>query len=394
MNRHADRVHAILSASAAERWLNCTPSARLEEPLPDNSGEAAKEGQLAHELAELLLKKELKRITPQKFKSELMRIEKNELYNIAMWEYCENYAVFVMERYAEARGKNKDAQIFLETKVNLTEYVPEGFGTVDVGIIADHLLDIIDFKYGKGVSVTAEENKQMKLYALGWLDESDYLYDLHTIRLTIYQPRLDNISVFEMPTATLRAWATDFLIPRAALAFEGKGEFNPGSHCQFCKVRATCRANRDFNMTIVRHDFKDPALLDDNEVAELLSREKLFTSWIKSVNEFALDEALNRSKKWPGFKLVEGRSNRKYSDEEKVVATLIKAGFESTEIYKPMELQGIGEMEKIIGKADFQTLLSPLLIKPPGKPTLAPATDKRPELNSAEAAKIDFAITE
>ena len=388
---HSQRAHALLSASGAERWLNCTPSARLEDERPNTSGKAAEEGTLAHELAELLLKKELKLVTSQEFELALGWIVGNDLYDAAMQDHCENYVVFVMEKFAEAKTRSKDAQIFLEKKVDLAFLIPEGKGIIDTPIVSDGLLDVIDLKYGKGVAVTADENKQLKLYALGLLEEWDIMYDLHTIRLTIYQPRLDSVSSFEIKAAELKAWGEEYVRPRAVLAFKGEGEFSPGKHCQFCRVRAECRANAEFNLQIAKHDFKNPDLLEPEDIADILTREKMFQSWLTSVTEFALDQAVNHSVKWPGFKLVEGRSNRKYADEEKVVVALVKAGFDSSNLYKPLEVLGITAMEKVVGKKQFDVLLSPLIVKPPGKPSLVPASDKRPELNSLEMAKADFA---
>lgn len=383
-------AHAILSCSGAERWLNCTPSARLEQQMPDKGSEAASEGTLAHKLAELLLREKLKQVNKVAFKKELARIQADDLYNEAMLDHCEDYAVFVMEHYSDAQKNTKDALIFLEQKLNLTEFIPEGFGTGDVVIIADDVLDIIDFKYGKGVPVNATENKQMMLYGLGALREFDYMYDIHRVRMTINQPRLDSISTYEILATDLKIWADQELVPRAKLAFNGEGEFVPGKHCQFCKVRATCKANADMNLEIAKYDFKESPFLTDVEVADILDRAALFYKWLGSVEDYALDQAVNNGKQWPGYKVVEGRSNRKYADEEKVAAKLTGNGFAENIIYTK-KLLGLTAMEKEIGKADFQKLLTDLIIKPPGKPALVPESDKRPEYNSTEGAAKDFA---
>lgn len=383
-------LHAVLSPSGADRWLRCTPSARLEQQFPDTAGSAASEGTLAHTLGELLIRHKTKQISREVYAKSLAAIQANKQYEHAMFEHAEGYAVYVLEQFAEAQSHTKDAILFLEQKLDLTDYVPEGFGTGDAVIIADKVLNITDLKYGKGVPVSADNNKQMMLYSLGALREFDFMYDIGIVRMTIYQPRLDNISTFEMSVSDLKAWAETELRPKAAEAFEGNGDFNPGIQCRFCKAKAVCKAHADFNLEMARLDFKTGELLKDKEIAEILCKADVFITWINSIKEHALNEALNHDKKWPGFKLVEGKSNRKYSDELAVGTKLIAEGFKEEEIYKK-ELRGITELEKKIGKKAFSTYLDNLLIKPPGKPTLVPESDKRPELNSVEFAKKEFA---
>jgi hypothetical protein len=382
-------THAVLSPSGAHRWFNCTPSARLEQKFPDTAGEVAKEGTLAHKLSELLIKYKLKQVSKTVYTRELKEIESDDLFDHSMQEHAEAYSVFILERFAEAQAHTKDAIIFLEHKLNLTDYIPEGFGTGDSIIIADGLMDVTDLKYGKGVLVSAENNKQMMLYGLGALRDFDFLYDIHTVRLTIFQPRIDNYSSWEISVSDLRNWAERELKPKAALAFNGEGQFVAGSHCQFCRVKATCKAFANYNLDIAKYDFTDPSLLDDKEIADILSKADIFQNWLNSVEEYALAESVNNQKKWPGYKLVEGRSNRVYSDPEKVAGTLLVAGYTKEMIYK-MEILGITAMEKKIGKKDFNVLLSNLIIKPPGKPTLVPESDKRPEYSSTERAAKDF----
>lgn len=382
--------HAVLSPSGAERWLNCTPSARLEQQFPDSAGAAASEGTLAHSLGELLIRLKAKLITKMAYVKELGIIQASTQYEHAMFEYADAYAVYVVEKLSEAQSHTKDAILFLEHRLNLTDYIPEGFGTGDTIIIADGVMDIIDLKYGKGVSVSAENNKQMMLYSLGALREFDYMYDIQTVRMTIYQPRLDSVTTFEMSVVALKEWAEKELIPRASLAFAGQGEFSPGPHCRFCRAKATCKANADYNLALAKYDFADSPLLKDEEIADILTRADAFINWIGAVGEHALNEAVNNGKKWPGFKLVEGRSNRTYTDEEKVAAKLIAEGFPENTLFTK-KLLGITAMEKEIGKPDFSKHLSDLVVKPPGKPTLVPETDKRPEYHSADAAAKDFA---
>jgi hypothetical protein len=316
-------------------------------------------------------------------------IELNKLYDSSMAEYCGQYVTFVLEMLSEAQAHTPDALIFLEQKLNLTDYVPEGFGTGDVVIIANGTLHIIDLKYGKGVQVSAVNNKQMMLYALGALREFDFLYDIDTVRMTIHQPRIDNYSSFEMPVKELKAWAAADLVPRAALAFEGKGEFVPGEHCRFCKAAAVCKANADENLKLAKYDFSEGTLLSAVEVADILNRVDRFTKWLTAVEDYALDQAVNHDVHWPGYKLVEGRSVRTFTDADKVGALLLTA-YDESEVFNK-KIKGLGDLEKLLSKEGFNKLLGDYIVKPPGKPTLVPETDKRPEYNSAAGAAADFA---
>lgn len=389
MNQTITAAHAVLSPSGAERWLNCTPSARLEQQFSDSAGDAAREGTLAHSIGELLIRYKTKRVTKKVFSLALETLQADRQYEPSMLDYADDYAVYVIEKLADAQSHTEDAMLFLEQKLNLTDYIPEGFGTGDSVIIADTVMDIIDLKYGKGVPVSAENNKQMMLYALGALREFDYMYDIRSVRMTIYQPRLDNNSTFEMQVDELKAWAETELKPRAALAFEGIGDFAPGTHCRFCKARGVCRAFADLNLELAVHDFKDPDLLNDEEIASILDRADMFSKWLSGVEEYALNEAVNNGKQWPGYKLVEGKSNRIYSDEAKVIDKLVKAGFKEDTLFEK-KILGIGKMEKAITKKVFAAELTDLIIKPPGKPCLVKADDKRSAYNSAENARADF----
>jgi hypothetical protein len=382
-------AHAILSPSSASRWLACTPSARLEQQYPDRAGVAAEEGTLAHALSDLVLNFHLMRVSHERFRTVLAVIELNKLYDSSMAEHCGQYVTFVMEMLSEAQAHTPDALIFLEQKLNLTDYVPGGFGTGDVVIIANGTLHIIDLKYGKGVQVSAVNNKQMMLYALGALREFDFLYDIDTVRMTIHQPRIDNYSSFEMPVKELKAWAAADLVPRAALAFEGKGEFVPGEHCRFCKAAAVCKANADENLKLAKYDFSEGTLLSAVEVADILNRVDRFTKWLTAVEDYALDQAVNHDVHWPGYKLVEGRSVRTFTDADKVGALLLTA-YDESEVFNK-KIKGLCDLEKLLSKEGFNKLLGDYIVKPPGKPTLVPETDKRPEYNSAAGAAADFA---
>lgn len=381
--------HALLSPSSASRWLICTPSARLEERFPDNSGEAAREGSLAHELGEALAKLYSKQIKKSEFNRIVKAIEASPYYSADMLDLMEGYAAFVMERYKEAQKRTKDAVLQVETKLDLTAYVPDGFGTGDAIIAADGTLDIIDLKYGKGVPVSAEENKQMMLYGLGALLLFDLQYEIQNVRMTIYQPRLDNISTFEVPAGDLILWGESELKPLAEQAFIGDGAYVSGEHCRFCRARAQCKARAEENLKLAEYDFKEGPLLSDDEISAILGRAPQFKTWLNAIEEYALSEAVNNSRTWPGFKLVEGRSVRAYVDQDKVVEALKKAGFEDAIIYE-RSLLGITAMEKAITKAKFNEVLGDLVVKPQGKLTLAPLSDRRPAYNGLESAINDF----
>lgn len=375
--------HAVLSPSSASRWLSCTPSARLEMQYPDKAGDYAKEGTLAHEFGELRLRRYSGEIDNAEWTKKTSGLVKDSLYSESLEEYAGGYADFVWEKYQLAQKTTSDAVLRIEEKIDLTAYVPEGFGTGDAVILADGTMEIIDLKYGKGVQVSAVENKQMMLYALGALDMFGFMYAIHTVRMTIYQPRLDNVSEWEMPVEELLMWGMNELAPRAKMAFAGEGSFNPGKHCQFCRAKAQCRALAEKNMEVARHEFDDASLLSDAEISKVLEQMDIFRNWMSAVEEYALQAALN-GKAFPGFKLVEGRSNRKYVDEKKVADRLIENGYKSDLIYEPAKLKTITAMEKLVTKKAFTAILGDLIIKPQGKPTLVPVSDKRQEWNSAE----------
>lgn len=384
-------AHALLSPSGASRWLSCTPSARLEASVPDRAGQAAQEGTLAHELAELTINYKLGRIKKPAYLKALKVIQANSLYATDMLQYIEEYACYVIEQFHLAKQHTKDAEIFLETRLDMTHYVPEGFGTGDVCLVADNYLDFIDLKYGKGVPVSAVENKQMMLYALGLIKEYGYIYGAEIVRMTIYQPRLDIISVWEIEVGELLTWAEDYLKPRALLAYKGEGDFVAGDHCGFCRVKATCRANAEYNLAAAKNEFKVPDLLTPEEVAEVIIRSASLKKWLTSVEDYALMRTIHDGAVWPGFKLVEGRSNRKYIDENSVISLLENKGFAQDIIYKKRAIQGITELQKSIGKLKFSELIEPLLVKPPGAPALVSEDDPRPIYADPKSAESDFA---
>ena len=369
--------HAILSASGAHRWLNCTPSARLELEFDDNSGEAAAEGTAAHALSEHKLRKALK----MRSKKPVSPYDSDEMDN-----YTDGYVEFVLEVIEQAKQICSDPLIVIEQRRDVSKYVPEGFGTGDCLIIADGTLHIIDFKYGQGVLVSAEDNPQMKLYALGALDLFDGIYDIEMVSMTIYQPRRENVSTSTVSKENLYQWAEEVLKPKAELAFNGDGNYCPGEWCQFCRAAVKCRARAEAKMKLATFEFALPPLLSDEEIADILSSIGDLTNWANEIIAYATDAAVNHGKKWPGFKVVEGRSNRKYKDEEAVAEAAKNAGYR--DIYK-QSLITITEMEKLMGKSKFNEILGELVMKPPGKPTLVPVSDKRPEMNTS-SAKNDF----
>ena len=307
-----------------------------------------------------------------------------------MLDNCSAYSDFVVEQYEDAKKDSPDAVIILEAKLDLTQFIPEGFGTGDVQIIADRKLRIIDFKYGRGVFVEAEDNPQLKIYALGALLEAEIFYAIDTISMTIFQPRINNIKTVEMSAIELYEWGFDLVNPLAQKAFAGKGEFVTGDHCFFCKAKTQCRAYAEEQLELTKHEFKLPPLLSQEEIADILTKADNFIGWANKIKDYALDEAVNNGVKWQGFKLVEGRSNRRYSDQDKVVETLLANDVPEAMIYKAPEVLGIKAMEKSITKKRFNELLNGLIVKPAGRPTLVGESDKRPEINSAESAIEDF----
>lgn len=373
--------HALLSPSSANRWLACTPSARLEEQFPDRTSEFAEEGTLAHEFGETILRHYNKELNMSSYAKKLTELSESKYYTPELQVHAENYAAFVWEKYQAARKLDKQAVLRVEEKIDLTSYIPESFGTGDAIIIAEGVLEIIDLKFGKGVRVSADRNVQMMLYALGCLDMFNFIYDIHTIRMTIYQPRLDNISVCELMADYLERWGAEELKPRARMAFNGEGEYIPGSHCKFCKAKAQCKSLANYNLDIEKYNFQDAALLTPTDVADILSRADQLKTWLSSVEEYALSAALEGNS-FPGYKLVEGRSIRRYADESKIAEVLTANGFKEEQIFDK-KLKTITTIEKLLTKKTFNTLCGDLVVKPEGKPTLVEETDPRAVYNSA-----------
>lgn len=364
--------HAILSASSSERWINCPPSARLCENYPDRGSDYAAEGTDAHTLCEFRLKQALG--LPAKDP-----IEDLGWYNEEMEECAAAYTAYVMELVEAAKQSGSTPTVLIEQRVDFSRWVESGFGTADCIVIAERILNIVDYKHGQGVEVSAVDNSQMKLYALGALEIVDYLYDIEEVQMTIFQPRKGNVSVFQVSREALLEWAEGELTRQAQLAFEGKGEFSCGEWCRFCKAKAECRERANANLALAQLEFQLPALLDDEEIAEILGKLDALISWATDVKEYALQQAVS-GKAWTGWKLVEGRSNRRYTNENAVIAAVLQAGYDPYE----KKVLGITAMQKALGKARFEELLSPFIEKPQGKPTLVPESDKRPAMNTAK----------
>lgn len=373
-------LHALLSPSAAHRWMNCAAAPRLEADAPDKDSSYAQEGTLAHAYCA----KKLKSFMGLPTNAEEKEIaELNETYHTGeMDEYTDTYKTIVLEKFNAARMLTKDAQLLIETRLDFSDYVPEAFGTSDATIIADGCMEIIDFKYGKGVKVSAVDNPQMMIYALGAYVANSFEYNINRVRMTIVQPRIDNLSEFEMSVADLLAWAENELKPKAAAAYADNAEQTPGEWCQFCKVKCSCKALANRCATIANEN-PNPGLITPEKMAtDILPWLSIIKAWCTSVEEYALQQALS-GVAYPGFKLVEGRSVRKITDSEAVAGLLDKEGYDQSEYMKPATLCGISDLEKLVGKKRFSALCADYITKPQGKPTLVPDEDKRPAYNAA-----------
>ncbi len=363
--------HSTLSASSSDRWLACPPSAKLNAKAEDTGSDFAREGTCAHELCEYKVRKMLG--------EEVQDPTENLDFYDAEMEICsDEYTNYIGECIAAAKQKCSDPIVLVEQRLDFSEYVPNGFGTGDCVIVADDTLFIVDFKYGQGVEVKAEHNPQMMLYTLGALRLFDSLYDFKKISMSIFQPRLNNISKFEIDKAALLDWAENTLKPIAELAAKGEGEFKAGEHCRFCKVKATCRKRAEYNLELAKYEFAVPDTLEPIEIAAILSKADELSAWAADIKKYALEQAL-RGETFDGFKVVEGRSMRKYKDETAVAKTVSNAGFDPFE----KSVLGITAMTKLLGKAKFEELLGGFITKPKGKPTLVPNTDKRAAINTA-----------
>ena len=399
--------HALLSASSAHRWLACTAAPRFEEQFPNGTSDYAEEGSLAHSICELYARKHFTVMTNRKFNSELKKLQAKPHYSDEMLKTAEKYVDYLREK---AMSYSTTPYVTFEVKVDFSDYVPEGFGTCDCVMIGGDTLHITDYKHGKGVEVSAEENPQMRLYALGALKMFAPVFgdSIKKVSMGICQPRItDDESEDGLTVEELRAWG-ESIKPRAKEAYDGPGTFCPGEHCRFCKGKAQCRARADQNTAF--EDFKDcaiagkaapelqalspetraviglPPMLSDAEIGELLVRAEGLVQWYKDLCEYATQNILN-GKEIPGWKVVAGKSNRAFKDVEAAFSKVIEAGYDEALLYerKPITLTGV---ESLLGKAKFETLLKDCVHKPLGKPTLVPLSDKREPYSTAAA---DFA---
>lgn len=378
--QHSSRAHARLNASSSHRWMMCPPSVKLSEQFEDKPSSYAEEGTFLHELCELKLHRYLGDMDPALIELQYAEHRDNDFYSDEAETVTDEYVAFCIETIEAVRLSCPDPLIMVEHRLDYSDYVPDGFGTGDLIIVADGVLEVIDFKGGRGVRVEATRNSQLMLYGLGALLEFDPLYDIHQVRMTIVQPRLSNLSSFEMEADDLIRWAETEVRPKAMLANEGKGEFCAGEWCRFCKARYTCRKRSEYHMSLAARDFKEPDLLSDEEIADILPVAESLNSWVQDLLAYATQEAVI-GKIWPGYKLVAGRSIRKYTSEAEVIKAATEAGY--TDIYKT-SLLGVGDLEKRMGKKAFNEVLGKYIVKPVGAPTLVPETDPRkPYVNAA-----------
>lgn len=378
--------HALLSASSSHRWLNCTPSARLEASMPETQSNYADEGNLAHDIAELKVNKHFTPMGPRTFANKLKKLQEDPLYQDEMLIHTDAYLNYIS---GIIHSFKTPPYIAVEKKLDYGNFVPEGFGTGDCIIIGGNVLRVIDFKYGKGVPVSAVDNPQMKLYALGAYEAYSFLYTIEKVIMSIFQPRIeDEASEYEITIDELIDWGVD-IKPIAQAAYEGKGEFISGEHCRFCKAKARCRARSDFNLSLEELHKMKPPLITNEEVGAILLRAQDLAKWALDLEEYALAECL-QGNEIPRWKAVEGRSVRQFTNQDEAFKTLTDGGIQEAMLYerKPITLTAV---EKLLGKKEFEKLLTGLITKPPGKPTLVLESDKR-EAIKRQSAVDDFKV--
>lgn len=381
---HGSRAHATLSASSSHRWLMCPPSVKLSEQFEDKPSVYAEEGTFLHELSEMKLHRYLGDMTPEAIEAQYAEHRDNDFYSDEAESVTDEYVDFCIETIEAVHASCPDPLILVEHRLDFSEYVPGGFGTGDLVIVADGVLEVIDFKGGRGVRVEADHNSQLMLYGLGALLEFEALYDIRSVRMSIVQPRLNNISTFEITADDLVLWAERDVKPRAQLATKGEGEFCAGEWCRFCKARHTCRKRSEYHMRLAERDFKQPDLLTDAEIIDILPVAESLNSWVQDIISYATQQAVG-GKAWPGYKLVAGRSVRRYTSEAEVIKAATEAGY--TDIYKT-SLLGVGDLEKRMGRKKFSEVLGRYVIKPVGAPQLVPESDPRKPYSDAAS---DFA---
>ncbi|MBR3875007.1 MAG: DUF2800 domain-containing protein [Clostridia bacterium] len=359
--------------------MMCPPSVRLSEQFADKPSSYAEEGTFLHELCELKLHRYLGDMASDVIEAQYAEHRDSEFYTQEAETVTDEYVAFCVETIEAVKSSCPDPLIMVEHRLDYSEYVPEGYGTGDLVIVADGVIEVIDFKGGRGVRVDAHRNSQLMLYGLGALLEFDPLYDVRNVRVTIVQPRLSNTSTYEIAADELVRWAEKEVRPRALMAYEGKGEFCAGDWCRFCKARYTCRKRSEYHMQLAERDFRQPDLLSDEEITDILPIADSLNNWVQDLLAYATQQAVE-GKSWPGYKLVAGRSNRKYTSEAEVIKAATEAGY--TDIYKT-SLLGVGDLEKRLGRKKFNEVLGMYVIKPVGAPTLVPDSDPRKPYSSA-----------
>lgn len=378
--------HSMLGASKAAQWLGCPPSVLWEQQFPEPpSSEAAEEGTLAHAIAE----EHLRRILAGKKVATSKKLKEDPLYRPVMEEHVATYTDYIMEELTAARAEDAAAVLVIEERIDFSAYVPDGFGTADCIMIAGDHLQVFDFKYGKGVPVEAYGNPQLRLYGVGALLAYNVLYDIRKVTMHIIQPRLDSITSETLTADELMEWAEKQVAPKAALAAKGEGEHTPGEHCRWCRCKNVCRAYAQEQLRLAKLQFDEPDHvergpyeLSPEEIAEILSGVDSLTRWAKGIKEWALEQAVHNGASFPGYKVVLGRSNRIIANEAAALEALDAAGFTPDRVTK---LKGLGDLEDVVGVKKLAELLGDLIVKPSGKPVLAPDTDKRPAYNSAKS---------
>lgn len=367
--------HATLSPSAAFRWMSCTAAPQIEATMPDNTSAFAEEGTRAHALAEHYARTSTglswNALVPRPIASDP-----------EMDEAADQYATYVKETFLQAKKTCTDTLIETEQRLDLSRWIPEGFGTADCIIIADGTLHVIDFKYGKGVPVYAEENKQMMIYALGALDWASMLYDIEDVEMTIIQPRINNNSTWTLPAAELEKWGDETLAPIARIAYEGRGEYKPTEdNCRFCKAAGSCKARADYFIALFDEN-EETDKITPAEAGEILTKAAGMKAWLEAIEKTVKDACL-AGEELPGWKLVEGRTKRRYTDEEEIGKRLRAKKYKVSEIYEK-KLLGISKMEKLVGKKKLAEICGDLIEKPAGAPTLVPESDDRPRWDPEE----------
>lgn len=369
--------HALLGPSNSNIWFRCGPALRLGEQFEDRGSVYAAEGTLAHSYCELLLRK---------LNGEDGYADANlpDDMDAEMRSHVLAYRDFVEEELNAARAVCPTTHLFVEVQFDLSEYIPEGFGTSDAVIVSDECLTVIDFKYGKGVAVNAVNNSQLRLYALGAYTKFGSLYDFNRVRTVVFQPRVQNIGDDELTVQELLDWAIDEVKPLAERAWKGEGEFVVGDHCRFCRASGVCRARAEEAFKVIEKTDTKPPLLGDDEIPAILDKLDNTEKWIAAVRAYATARAINDGQRWEGYKLVESRTQRRINDQLGALTALNKAGF-STEDVTNVKLKGLTDLEHLLGKKQFAEVLGPYTVKPAGAPCLAKASDKRPEINPAES---------